>query len=38
LGQDSDIKKAEELGAEDYFVKASTDLSELSKIINKILT
>jgi len=38
LGQDSDIKKAEELGAAGYFVKASTDLSELSKIINKILT
>ena len=38
LGQDSDIKKGLELGAVGYFVKASTDLSELSKIINKILT
>ena len=38
LGQDSDIKKGLELGAVGYFVKASTDLSELSKKINKILT
>ena len=38
LGQDSDIKKANELGAADYFVKASTDLSRLSNIINTILT
>ena len=38
LGQDSDIKKGLELGAEGYFIKASTDLSELSKKINKILT
>jgi DNA-binding response OmpR family regulator len=38
LGQDSDIKKAQELGAAGYFVKASTDLSELSLRINKILT
>ncbi len=37
LGQDSDIKKGLELGAEGYFIKASTDLSELSKKINKIL-
>jgi DNA-binding response OmpR family regulator len=37
LGQDSDIKKAKELGAADYFVKASTDLSRLSNIINIIL-
>ena len=38
LGQDSEIKKAKELGAADYFVKASTDLSRLSNIINIILT
>ncbi len=37
LGQDSDMKKALELGAEDYFVKASTDLSELSKKIIRVL-
>jgi two-component system phosphate regulon response regulator PhoB/two-component system alkaline phosphatase synthesis response regulator PhoP len=38
LGQKSDMKKGLEMGAEDYYVKASTDLSELSKKINRILT
>jgi len=37
LGQEKDMKQVFELGAEDYFVKASTDLSELSKKINSIL-
>jgi DNA-binding response OmpR family regulator len=37
LGQDSDIKKGSDLGAEGYFIKASTDLSELSRKINTIL-
>lgn len=38
LGQKSDMKKGLEIGAEDYYVKASTDLSELSDKINRILT
>jgi DNA-binding response OmpR family regulator len=37
LGQDSDIKKGLELKAKDYYKKASTDLSELTKKITKIL-
>ena len=37
LGQDSDVEKGMDLGAKDYFVKASTDLSELAEKINKIL-
>jgi len=36
LGQDSDVKKGLDLGANDYYVKASTDLSELSEKINKL--
>jgi len=38
LGQESDMKKVFDLGAEDYFVKASTDLSELSEKIKKVLS
>ncbi len=38
LGQKSDMEKGLEIGAEDYYVKASTDLSELSEKINRILT
>jgi len=37
LGQEKDMQQVFELGAEDYFVKASTDLGELSKKINDIL-
>ncbi len=33
LGQDSDIKRAKELGAEEYFVKASISIQDL---VNKI--
>lgn len=36
LGQFSDIKKGLDLGAKDYYVKASTDLSELSGKIKKL--
>jgi len=38
LGQDSDIKKGMDLGAKDYYKKASTDLSELTEKITKILS
>ena len=38
LGQDSDIKKGMELGAKDYYQKASTDLSDLANKIKKILS
>lgn len=37
LGQDADIEKGMKLGAKDYHVKASTDLSELSEKIEKYL-
>lgn len=37
LGNEENIKKAKKLGAADYFVKSDTDLSELSKIIKKLL-
>ena len=37
LGQDEDKKKGLELGAVDYFVKSSTDLSLLTEKIKKIL-
>lgn len=36
LGEESDRRKSLSLGALDYFVKASVDLSELSKKIKKI--
>lgn len=38
LGQDEDKKKGKELGAVDYFVKSSTDLSEVTKLVGKILS
>ena len=38
LGQDDDIKKGMALGAADYYVKASTDLSDISKKINTLLS
>lgn len=37
LGQDEDIKKAKELGAEDYFIKTDIDLKELIEYIKKQL-
>jgi len=37
LGSDSDIKRAKSLGAEDYFIKAKTDLSTLAKKIKIFL-
>lgn len=37
LGDDESIEKATKLGAEDYFVKANTDLSELTKKVQKFL-
>ncbi len=37
LGQESDIKKAQELGATDYLVKSNFSLSEVIEKINKIL-
>jgi len=36
LGQFSDVKKGLDIGAKDYYVKASTDLSELSEKIKKL--
>ena len=38
LGDKENIEKAKELGAEDYFVKSDTDLSELAKKVEKFLT
>lgn len=38
LGDDADISKAKQLGAVDYFVKADTDLTVLSKKIKNILS
>lgn len=37
LGEDSDREKAMKLGASDYYVKSSTDLSELKPKIDKLL-
>jgi len=37
LGDKSDMEKAKELGAADYFIKANTDLSELAKKVNDII-
>jgi len=37
LGQKDDIEKAKGLGAADYFVKANTNLSDLSKKVQAIL-
>ncbi|MCK5061809.1 response regulator [Candidatus Parcubacteria bacterium] len=37
LGQDEEVKKGMELGALDYYKKASTDLRELSDKIKKSL-
>ena len=37
LGDTASMEKAKKLGADDYFVKADTDLSVLEEKINKIL-
>lgn len=37
LGSADDRKKAKELGAKDYYVKSSTDLSDLVKKVGKLL-
>lgn len=37
LGQDEDKKKGLELGAEDYFVKSSTDLTVLTEKLKTLL-
>ena len=37
LSQDEDRAKGKALGAADYFVKSSTDLSEVSKLVEKLL-
>ena len=37
LGQDEDKKKGLELGAVDYYVKSSTDLSDLSEKVKGLL-
>ena len=37
LGQDEDREKGLKLGAEDYYVKASTDLSVISEKVSKLL-
>lgn len=38
LGQDSDIQKGKELGAEDYIIKANFTLDEIVKKINNLLS
>lgn len=37
LGQDEDKKKGLELGAADYYIKASTDLSDIAKKIEALI-
>ena len=37
LGQEADIKRSEELGAVEYFVKAKTSLDDLGKKIKEFL-
>jgi len=37
LGDISDIEKAKTLGAEEYFIKANTDLAVLESKVNKLL-
>lgn len=38
LGDEPDIEKAKNLGADDYFIKSSTKLDNLADKINNILT
>ena len=38
LGQDSDIQKAKDLGAIDYYVKVRTSIDDLDRIIKNIIT
>ena len=37
LGDETDIKKAKDLGAQDYFVKADTKLEILSEKVKKVI-
>lgn len=37
LGQDEDREKGKKLGAVDYFVKSSTDISEVSRKVAQVL-
>ncbi len=37
LGQDEDVKKAKELGAVDFFVKASTSLAKILELVESRL-
>jgi len=37
LGDKGDMEKAKSLGAQDYFIKANTDLAELAKKVNLLL-
>lgn len=37
LGQDDDKKKGLELGAVDYYIKASTDLGEITQKVEKLI-
>lgn len=37
LGQENDVKRAKDLGAKDYFVKANTKVKDLIVIINQVL-
>ena len=37
LGQEEDEKKAKELGANHFFVKSATELSYLSKLVDKLI-
>lgn len=37
LGQDSDIQKAKQLGAVDYYVKVRTSIDELAQLVKNVI-
>ena len=37
LGQDSDIQKAKQLGAVEYYVKVKTSIDELAKLVKNLI-
>ena len=37
MGQDADIKKGKELGAQDYFIKSNTDIDKVTEKIEKYI-
>ncbi len=37
MGQDSDIKKGMDLGAQDYFIKSNTDIDKVTEKIEKYI-